>query len=365
MSSSPGGHPPIFARAVKDPESPSTPSNTQKEAHESASICKCSIPSSKPQLFPRSPLSSGDPLTDTLFPVLTGLTPSTSGSAYLELSPPAPTPLLPQLTTPLPQRPQTHLCRPRPETPSPLCPLQSHLLLATTVKFAPFASRARRGYIRDASERDLGVHLETALRGVVIGERWPKLGVEVIVTVVEGEEEGWWGDEFAVGIGGGKGGGGWGLMGVLAGCITVASAAIADAGIDVVDLVSGGFAAIVRDPPPPGNSKGKGRDDTKQGQEELYTVLDPCPAEHHEIVAACVVGYPPGRDEITELWAKGEVGEQSELLVDKAVHSAVATGMVLREAVKEGCGDKVRNSGSKGNEGLKGSELSNEAEMVG
>ena len=47
---------------------------------------------------------------------------------------------------------------------------------------------------------------------------------------------------------GGKSGGGVevGLLGVLAGAITCASAAIADAGIECLDLVSGGVAALVR-----------------------------------------------------------------------------------------------------------------------
>ena len=228
------------------------------------------------------------------------------------------------------------------------------------MKFAPFATRARRGYIRDTSERDLGVHLETALRGVVIGERWPKSGVEVIVTVLEGEEDAWWGDEFTVGLGKT---GGWGLISVLAGCITVASAAIADAGIDCVDLVSGGVAAIVRNP----NVKGKGRSDgeIETKVEGPYAVLDPCPAEHQEIVAACVVGYLAGRDEITELWMKGESGEFAEQLVDKAVHASVATATVLREAVKEAAELKFRGSAGGAKEDKKSFAVSRDVEMVG
>ena len=167
--------------------------------------------------------------------------------------------------------------------------------------------------MRDASERDLGVHLETALRGVIIGERWPKSGCEVVITVLEDEEDGWWHDGTT-----GERSGGWGMMSVLAGCITVASAALVDAGIDCVDLVSGGVAAVVA------------RSD--KGREEM--MIDPCPSEH-DVRAACVVGYLQSRDEITEMWLKGDAGAQTDALIDEAVKAARMTRTVLADAVKE------------------------------
>lgn len=174
--------------------------------------------------------------------------------------------------------------------------------------------------MRDAAERDLGAHLETALRGVIIGERWPKSSCEVIITVLEGEEDGWWGDA-------GEGGkaGGWGMMNVLAGCITVASAALVDAGIDCVDLISGGVAALIGPP--------------SSGEDGF--VLDPCPSEH-EIRAACVVGYLQTRDEVTEMWMKGDSGSQAETLIDNAVRAATLTRNVLAEAVKEATEVKMK-----------------------
>ena len=205
------------------------------------------------------------------------------------------------------------------------------------MKYAPFATRRRRGYVRDASERDLGVHLETALRGVIIGDRWPKSGVEVIITILEGEEDQWWGD------GRGRGSisaGEWGMMSVLSGCITVASAAIVDAGIDCVDVASGGVAAVVR-------SSGN------QGKPSPTTlVLDPVPSEHEEILAGCVVAYLPGRDEITDLWVKGDIGHEKqkssnqnssyEDLADNAVQAALGANRVLVKALKETAAMKLR-----------------------
>ena len=182
--------------------------------------------------------------------------------------------------------------------------------------------------MRDASERDLGAHLETALRGVVIGERWPKSAAEVVVTVLEGEEDGWWGDS---GAGAGRksavrGVSGLGMMNVLAGCITAASAAIVDAGIDCVDLVSGGVAAIDV------SSKDTGND---------AAIIDPCPSEHTGLSAACVIGYLQSRDEVTELWMKGDAGSNPEVLIDRAVEAAVLSRTVLAEAVREGAEQKV------------------------
>ena len=150
--------------------------------------------------------------------------------------------------------------------------------------------------------------------------------MDVVVTVLEGEEDFPW-ESLAEGSQNGRTGG-WGLMSILSGCITVASAAVTDAGIDCVDLITGGVAAIVRQPSAP-----------------LQLVLDPCPSDHEEIVAACVIGYLQSRDEITELWAKENISATSNgketkpmgfaTLVDSAVEAAKGARRVLVEAIKE------------------------------
>ena len=242
----------------------------------------------------------------------TGVVPSASGSAYYEISPSAssnPTGSLVPASSSLKITCTVHGPRPLPRNAA----FSPNLLLSTHIKFAPFATRDRRGWVRDSSERDLGVHLDTALRGVVIAERWPKSACEVVLTVLEGEEDSWWGAK--------QQSGGWGMMNVLAGCITVACAALVDAGIDCVDLVSGGVAALVS-----GNANGVGAGEV---------VLDPAPVEQ-EIVAACVVGYLQSRDEVTEVWVKGDAGARTEVLLEGAVKAATRTRTVLVEAVKEG-----------------------------
>lgn len=124
------------------------------------------------------------------------------------------------------------------------------------------------------------------------------------------------------------------MMSVLSGCITVASAAIADAGIDCVDVVSGGVAAVVRG----------------QGKQSTALVLDPVPPEHQEILAAAIVAYLPARDEITDLWVKGDIGNQAvqsssyEELADNAVQAALGSHRVLVAALKETADMKLGRS---------------------
>lgn len=164
------------------------------------------------------------------------------------------------------------------------------------------------------------------MRGVIIGERWPKSGVEVVITILEGDEDGWWGDSESEGTSKGSG---WGLLNVLAGCITVASAAIIDAGIDCVDIACGGVAAIVRNP-------------DLNDDRELARILDPCPAEHKDVVAACAIGYLASRDEITEIWMKGDVGPDPDALVEGATHAAVGSLAVVKEVLLEALQAKLQ-----------------------
>ena len=173
------------------------------------------------------------------------------------------------------------------------------------------------------------MHLETALRGVVIGERWPKSACEVVITVLEGEEDGWCDPQRD-----GTTSGAWSMMSVLAGCITVASAALVDAGIDCVDLVSGGVAALVVD--------------SSSNAKATTIVLDPSPAEHG-ILSACVVGYLPSRDEITEMWVRGDAGSETDAMLEQAVKAATMTRTVLTEAVKEAIELRVNKTGEAAN----------------
>ena len=274
-------------------------------------------------------LSSTNILPKTV--LKTGLTPSASGSAYLEIAN-HPTLEFEHLSS---QPPSLKLsCTvhgPRPLQRS--APFSPQLLISTRVKFASFSSHYRRGYIPDASERDLSAHLETALRGVLIGERWPKSGIDVVVTILEGEENHPT-DQLMRNYD--RHTKEWGLMSILSGCITVASAALTDAGIDCVDMVTGGVAAI----------------QIRPGYDPQI-ILDPSPSDNTEIIAACVIGYLQSRDELTELWTKGSLTVPNDKatnfpdfdsLVDHAVEAAMAARLVLIEAIREATEAKIQAS---------------------
>lgn len=246
----------------------------------------------------------------------TGLIPSANGSAFFELEAPRSTTrsLVPATST-IKLSCTVHGPKPLPRNAS----FSPNLQLTASVKFAPFATKIRRGYIRDPTERDLGVHLENALKGLIIPDRWPKSAIDVAVTVLEGEEA-WRGHDERL-----SGTQNAGLLNILAGCVTVASAALLDAKIDCLDLMTGGVAASVQTP----------------GQTRSW-VLDPSPAEHVDISSACVVGYLPSRDEVTEVWTTGvlsgkeqEVESDFEILLDHAIGAARAVQTVLKEVLIE------------------------------
>ncbi|KAK7745600.1 3'-5'-exoribonuclease [Diatrype stigma] len=238
----------------------------------------------------------------------TGVTPSASGSAYLELENPHATG---PSNTSLKLTCTVHGPRALPRS----APFSPHIILTTHVKYAPFATKQRRGYLRDSSERDLGVHLETALRGAIIADRWPKSGVDIIVTVIEGDQNRdspeYQKDES------------WDMMNVLSGCITVASAAIADAGIDCVDTVAGGVAALV----------------TKGSKSQPSIIFDPAVADYQNVLAACCVAYLPTRDEVTNIWFKGQLPGADMAIYNKMVERSLVAcrnaNSVVVAALKE------------------------------
>ncbi|KAF8541403.1 exoribonuclease [Trichophaea hybrida] len=232
--------------------------------------------------------------------IKTSLTPPATGSAFFELSAPNTLKL------------SASVYGPRPLPPS--AGFSPHARITAELKFAPFSTEGnRRGYVRDALERDLSAQLQIALASSVKTAAYPKSGIDVFVTVLDCE-------------GSIEEGGEWlGCMQALAGAITCSSTAIADAGIECVDLVSAGIAAAVE----------------KESGIEL--VMDPSPLDRYDIKAAVLVGYMAGRDELTLMWTKGdleivdETGKSGEFenVVDKAVGVATQMRAVLNEAVKE------------------------------
>ena len=248
----------------------------------------------------------------------TGLVSGASGSAYLELeNPQGPSQSIGALTSSLKLSCTIHGPKPLPRNAA----FSSNLQLAVNVKFAPFATSQRRGYIRDATERDIATHLETALNGVVIANRWPKSAIDIVITILEAEDD----NERDTRTQRQRAMDDVGNMNIVCGCITVASAGLLDAQIDCLDLITGGVAALVT------------RDD-----EKAVKILDPSPYEEPSLTSACVVGYLPTRDEITLIWAKGDIPSKKDggirgfdSLLDGAVNAAKGAHVVLRQVARE------------------------------
>ncbi|EXJ78598.1 hypothetical protein A1O1_08999 [Capronia coronata CBS 617.96] len=237
----------------------------------------------------------------------TGVVPSATGSAYLELeSPPRSRSTVLNTSSTIKLSCSVHGPKPLPRTAS----FSPNLQLSASVKFAPFATRNRQGYVRDSTERDIGMHLENALKGVIIPDRWPKSAIDIAVTVLEGEDDQIDGDRI-VGVG---------LVNMLAGCINVSMAALADARVDCLDLLAAGVGAIVA------------------GPEKPLRILDPASIEHEAILASCLVGYLPSRDELVEVWTNGSSstqGANAGISFDEMLDSAVAAARGAQTVIKE------------------------------
>lgn len=180
--------------------------------------------------------------------------------------------------------------------------LTPSVILSTNIKFAPFATKQYPGRSHDSMARDIGIHLETALRGAIIGDRWPKSGIDVAITVLEIDEVKCHTHQSGTqpGIFGTVGH--LCMMSILSGCITVASAAIVDAGIDCIGVVSGGDAAIFI--PSFISTEILGTNSNTHDERNEQVVLDPFRGDHMGTIVICMVGYLGSCDEITALWVK-------------------------------------------------------------
>ncbi|KAJ9494142.1 3'-5'-exoribonuclease [Exophiala xenobiotica] len=262
----------------------------------------------------------------------TGVVPSASGSAYLELESRPAKPAIVSLSSTIKLSCTVLGPRPLPRTAA----FSPNLQLTASVKFAPFATRNRQGYIRDSTEKDLGLHLENALKGVIIPDRWPKSAIDIAVTVLECEDDQDMGNRIA----------GLGLFNMLAGCINVAVAALADARVDCLDLLAAGVGAVVA-----------GAD------ARPIRVLDPAAIEHAEVLSSCLVAYLPSRDEIVELWCNDSASISSkdapgfEDLVDSAVAAARGAQTVLKDVLLESMMYRQAATKKLGPQGVKDVEM--------
>ncbi|KAI8994371.1 ribosomal protein S5 domain 2-type protein [Gaertneriomyces semiglobifer] len=144
-------------------------------------------------------------------------------------------------------------------------------------KFAPFSGGRRRGYQKDNQEKEYSLFLEQALTPAVRLDRLPKSAVDIFVQVLEND----------------------GSTACLAAAITCASLALADAGIEMVDVVAACSAGYL---------------DTR-----VY--LDPDADEEAYQSGSLMLSFMPSLNEVTHVVQNGETtaatsAKGTELCVD-------------------------------------------------
>ncbi|KAF8894648.1 mRNA transport regulator 3 [Infundibulicybe gibba] len=169
--------------------------------------------------------------------------------------------------------------------------------LNVEVKFAPFSCKRRRAPMRDAEDRSIAVAIHQALAPAVRLELLPKSTIDVFVNIIEAD----------------------GIEGCVAsGCIA-ASTALADAGIEMLGLVTSCAASIV------GN--------------DIW--LDPTEDETVTSAGILVLSCMPALGSVTSVWESGQMkAEEALKCMDLChdtcaeIHSVVSQALLEKAEVK-------------------------------
>ncbi|KAJ7235482.1 ribosomal protein S5 domain 2-like protein [Mycena haematopus] len=163
--------------------------------------------------------------------------------------------------------------------------------LNVEVKFTPFSCVRRRAPMRDAEDRSIAVAIHQALVSSVRLELLPKSTIDIFITIIESD----------------------GLEGCVASGSVAASTALADAGIELLGLVTSCAASVV----------GK----------EIW--LDPTEEEARLSKGTLVLTCMPALQKITSIWQSGEtkVAEALECL-DACQEKCIEIHYVVAQALK-------------------------------
>ncbi|WWD21685.1 hypothetical protein CI109_106171 [Kwoniella shandongensis] len=187
---------------------------------------------------------------------------------------------------------------PRPKAP----PYTPHGSLNVEVKFAPFASDPRRAPLRDTEPLPLSALLTQSLLPTIHLHQYPKSSIDIYLVVLESDV----------------------LSNVLSAGLTVASAAIADAGIQMTGL-----------------GVGVGGVYTSQEGEGGKTLLDPSKEEEKGAEGTIVLGSMPALGKVTNLFLTGEMDvDQACDMIEKAITASKETHTILAQALIEGAEER-------------------------
>ncbi|KAG0707714.1 3' exoribonuclease family, domain 1-domain-containing protein [Suillus ampliporus] len=148
--------------------------------------------------------------------------------------------------------------------------------LNVEVKFTPFSCTRRRAPIRDAEDRSLAVSIHQAIVSSIRLELFPKSTIDVFITIIEND----------------------GIEGCIASGSLAASAALADAGIEMLGLVASCSAAIIGDD----------------------IQLDPSEAEARASSGTVILACMPALDSITSVWQSGQMSADIALKCMEQCH---------------------------------------------
>ncbi|WRT64574.1 uncharacterized protein IL334_001506 [Kwoniella shivajii] len=197
---------------------------------------------------------------------------------------------------------------PRPKAP----PYTPQGTLNLEIKFAPFASNPRRAPLRDTEPLPLSHLLTQSLLPTIQLHLLPKSSIDVFLVVLESDT----------------------TTNVLSAGLTVASAAIADAGIEMYALGTSAVISSTCSDTSPG-------DGTGSGNGESILVLDPEEEEERNSTGKVLVGSMPALGKVTSIWFEGENGidEVSEM-IEKAIAASRDTHTILAQALLEGAEER-------------------------
>ncbi|OCF33838.1 exosome complex component MTR3 [Kwoniella heveanensis BCC8398] len=196
---------------------------------------------------------------------------------------------------------------PRPKLP----PYTPQGTLNLEVKFAPFASDPRRAPLRDTEPIPLSVLLTQSLIPTLQLHLLPKSSIDVYLLVLESDTP----------------------TNVLSAGLTVASAAIADAGIAMNGLGVGSVVAS-------SSLSSSGSDLAKPSSASLL-LLDPSEDEEKASESKVLVGSMPALGRITNLFFTGEAGINEACdMIEKAITSSRDTHTVLAQSLLEGAAER-------------------------
>ncbi|KAJ7285800.1 3' exoribonuclease family, domain 1-domain-containing protein [Mycena rebaudengoi] len=164
--------------------------------------------------------------------------------------------------------------------------------LNVEVKFTPFSCVRRRAPMRDAEDRSIAVAIHQALVSSVRLELLPKSTIDIFITIIESD----------------------GLDGCVASGSVAASTALADAGIELIGLVTACAASVV----------GK----------EIW--LDPTEEEAQHSNGTLVLVCMPALQKITSVWQTGEMKVADVMgCIDTCQEKCIEIHSVVAQALLE------------------------------